>query len=128
MYSLTIELPISPTDSNAILGVNKFTKHKVFKKVKEQVAAAVLSLGARPSEPLRVFAVSAVRHSPGTLDYDNFIASLKPFIDALRLSGVIEDDSWAYIKKIEVDQVLSKEKKLVISVKELTVECYDNRC
>ena len=45
-------------------------------------------------------------------------ASLKPFIDALKLSKVIKDDSWEYIKKIDVDQVKSKEKKLLIMVQE----------
>lgn len=117
MYSLSIELPIAPTDSNKILGVNKFAKHAIFKKVKTQVEA--VCLGRTPAQPLTKFQITAVRYSPKTMDFDNLVASLKPFIDALKLSKVIKDDSWIYIKNIPVDQVISKEKKLLIMVNEL---------
>jgi Holliday junction resolvase RusA-like endonuclease len=117
MYSLEIEIPLHATDSNKILGVNKYAKHSLFKKVKSQVG--LLCLGRTPKAPLTKFQITAIRYSIRPLDFDNFVASLKPFVDALTLSKVIKDDSWDFIKRIDVDQVKSKEKKLVIKVKEL---------
>ena len=117
MYSLKIEAPIHATDSNRILGVNRYAKHAIFKKVKEQIN--ILCLGKTPAHPLKSFQISAIRHSPKFMDYDNFIASLKPFIDALVLSGVIQDDSWLFIKNINIDQVKSKEKKMIIKIEEV---------
>lgn len=114
MYSLEIEIPIAPTDSNQILGVNKFKKHAIFKRIKRDVA--ILVHKKIPKEPLKKFHISIARHSIKPLDYDNYIASLKPFIDGLVLSKVIQDDSWEFIKFIDVEQTKSKERKLVIKV------------
>lgn len=117
MYSLEIELTIAATDANKILGVNKFAKHKIFEAVKREVSQRVL---IKPKEPLKKFKLSAHRYSSKTLDYDNFIGSLKPVIDGLRLAGVIYDDSWGYIQSIATQQTISKEKKLVIKVEEVS--------
>lgn len=116
-YTLELEVNLANSDSNRILGVNKFVKHKIFKQVKNDIH--LLSLGKRPLVPLTSFHISAVRHSPKFLDFDNLISSLKPFIDGLTLAKVIEDDSWEFIKNIAVDQVKSKTKKLVITVREV---------
>jgi hypothetical protein len=115
-YQLQIEIPFAKTDSNQILGVNKFAKNAIFKKVKTDVA--LLVRGKEPVEPLKNFKLHVIRESSKTLDFDNFIASLKPYIDGLRLSGIIFDDSWEYIKQINVNQVISKDKKLIIRVVE----------
>jgi Holliday junction resolvase RusA-like endonuclease len=116
MYSLTIELSASAADSNSILGVNKFTKGKIMKQAKLEVYHLVK--GKAPKEPLTRFLITATRHGVRYLDYDNFIASLKPSIDGLTMGGIIQDDSWDFIKHISVDQVKSKEKKLVLTVEE----------
>jgi Holliday junction resolvase RusA-like endonuclease len=73
--------------------------------------------GKIPAKPLENFTISVTRYSTKQLDYDNYMASLKAYIDGLKLSGVIIDDSWEYIKKIEVDQIVSKDRKMIISVK-----------
>lgn len=116
-YSITIEIPTEATDLNRILGVNRFKKHSLFKKIKSDMAALIGS--KRPEEPLTKFSVMVTRYGAKPLDYDNLVASLKPFIDSLTLSKVIKDDSWAYIQHIPVFQVSSKIKKLVIRVEEL---------
>ncbi len=113
-YSVEIEVPLHPTDSNKILGVNKYAKHAVFKKVKSQMA--LLLKGKEPSVPLINFKIAVTRHSSKTLDWDNFVASLKPYIDSLTISGVIIDDSYKYLKSVYTNQIISTEKKLVIKV------------
>lgn len=115
-YTLTIEVPVAKTDSNQILGVNKFAKNAIFKKVKSDIAFLVK--GKEPVEPLKKFKISVIRESKKTLDFDNFISMLKPYIDGLRLSGIIFDDSWEYIKQLNVNQVISNERKLIIRVVE----------
>jgi hypothetical protein len=119
MYELTLELNIFATDSNKILGVNKFTKHKIFKGVKEEVHQ--LSLGKRPPSPLTSFQITATRHASRFLDYDNLVASLKPVIDGLKLAKVIQDDNWNFIRRDNyfLNQTKSTEKKIVITVEEL---------
>ena len=116
-YSLTIEVPTEATDSNRILGVNKYAKHELFQKIKRQVHFLVHD--KKPEKPLELFKISVTRHGSKCLDYDNFIASLKPWIDSLVRSGIIIDDSWKYLKSIATNQVISKEKKLIITVEEL---------
>ena len=116
-YSITIEVPTRATDSNKILGVNKFVKHKIFQEIKRHIY--ILTYGKTPEKPLKSFKLTIVRHGAKTLDYDNLIASFKAYIDALKLSGIIEDDSWQYIKSIATNQVISKEKKLIILVEEV---------
>lgn len=115
-YSITIEVPTAATDANRILGVNRFAKHALFKSIKDSII--LKTAGKRPGEPLENFKITIVRHGSRALDYDNLIGSFKPFIDALKLSSIIKDDSWKYIKHITTDQVISKEKKLVITVEE----------
>lgn len=121
-YILELELNIRPTDSNRILGVNKFAKNATFKKVKEEVIHK--SLGKRPQTPLTLFKITAIRHSPRTLDYDNLVASLKPAIDGLKLAKVIKNDSYQYIKRDNyfLDQVKSEERKIVLIVEEICNE------
>jgi hypothetical protein len=116
-YCLTIDVSIEKTDPNRILGVHKYAKHRIFNSVKQEINK--LTHGKRPISPLTSFQISATRHSGKFLDWDNLVASLKPFIDGLVLSGVIKDDNWNFIKHINTDQVKSKEKKIVITVKEI---------
>lgn len=116
-YRLTIEIPTEATDSNRILGVNKYAKHAIFEKVKKQIN--LLTINKAPEQPLEKFHLTITRCGTRYLDYDNLVASYKPFIDGLKLAGIIKDDSWQYIKHIETDQELSKEKKLVITVEEV---------
>lgn len=115
-YQLCIEVPLAATDSNKILGRNFHAKHAVFKKVKRDIE--VLVYNKQPKAPLENFKISVTRYNSKTLDWDNFVASLKPFIDGLVLSKVIKDDSYQYIKSIETFQKISSEKKLVITVTE----------
>lgn len=68
--------------------------------------------------PLENFNLSITRHGARALDYDNLISSFKPFIDGLVLSKIIENDSWRFIRQINTDQKIGKEKKLVITVTE----------
>lgn len=117
-YSITIEVPTAATDSNRILGQNKFVKHKIFKSVKEQIS--LLTLNNRPEAPLAKFDLTITRYGAKCLDYDNLVASFKPYIDGLKLAGIIEDDSWKYIRSIRTHQHVSKDLRLLeIKVEEV---------
>lgn len=117
-YKLSIRVNLSATDSNRILGVNKFTKHKIFQAVKEEVLA--LCYGKKPEAPLEKFHLEIIRESPRMLDYDNFVASLKPTIDGLKLSGVIKNDSWKYVnpRTTSFEQIKGEKKTLHVTVRE----------
>jgi hypothetical protein len=95
-YSITLELIARYTDSNRILGVNKFSKGRTMKAVKKEVFAKCI--GRKPKEPLKKFHIEAIRFGPRCLDDDNFHAMLKPYIDGLKLAGVIMNDSWKYLR------------------------------
>jgi len=121
-YSLELEVSIAPTDSNKILGVNKYAKNTIFKKVKTEIAHLVH--GKEPKKPLTSFKISAHRFSPQYMDKDNFHALLKPYFDGLKLSGVIADDKWEYINdensKIFQTKIKMKDKKkIIIKVEEV---------
>lgn len=116
-YLLELELAISPTDSNKILGRHWRAKHEIFERVKKEIF--LMTRGNLPNAPLEKFKLSFTRESSKTLDYDNFVASLKCYIDALVLSGIIKDDSWEYIKQINTDQKISNERKITIKVEEV---------
>ena len=115
-YSLELELAISPTDSNKILGRHWRAKHEVFERVKKEIF--LKTRGKIPAQPLENFKISVVRESSKTMDWDNLVSSLKPVIDGLKLAGVIIDDNWQYIRSIETDQKISNKKIITIKVTE----------
>jgi Holliday junction resolvase RusA-like endonuclease len=117
-YSIKLEISIAPTDSNNILGINKFAKGNIFKKVKNEVVH--LAHGKRPVTPLTSFKISAERFSPQYMDLDNCYSLLKPYIDGLKLAGIIADDSFKYLKHENyiIAQTKSKDKKIIIQVEE----------
>lgn len=118
-YSIDIELDYMATDPNNILGRHWRTRHGRFSKIKRDIS--LLTSGKAPEKPLTKFKISVIRRAGGLLDWDNYVASLKPVIDALILSGIIQNDSWKFIRHIDVDQVVTrkKEKKLFIKVEEI---------
>ena len=121
-YLLELEVSIAPTDSNKILGVNKYAKNSIFKKVKNEVVHLVRGKG--PKTPLTSFKISAHRYSPQYMDKDNFHSLLKPYFDGLKLAGVIADDKWEYInddnsRVFQTKIKMKDRKKIVIRVEEI---------
>lgn len=117
MYTLEIEIPTEATDANKINRGNKFAHNAVRQKIKRDID--ILCRGKKPGFPLELFKLTIVRHGTRALDYDNLISSFKAHIDGLVNAGIIKGDSWRYIRSINTSQVISKEKKLVIKVKEV---------
>lgn len=121
-YSLELEVFIAPTDSNRILGCNKYLKGRIFKEVKTEIAHLVRGKG--PKSPLTSFKISAHRFSPQYMDKDNMHALLKPYYDGLKNAGVIMDDNWLYINddnsRIYQTKIKIKDKKkIIIKIEEL---------
>lgn len=117
-YTLEIELPIYKTDSNRILGVNRFLKAKIMKTVKQHVILACH--GKKPEHPLKKFNLTTIRYGKKRLDDDNCHAMFKPYIDGLKDAGIIYNDSWAYINPTNThrDQILSPVERVVIKIEE----------
>ena len=111
LYSIQFELPLVETDPNKILGRHWRMKHKRFEKIKTDIARLVA--GRIPKTPLKKFRIKIVRRfnpeTSRTLDWDNLIASFKPGIDGLVRAGIIQNDSWKYIRHIDSDQEKTSE-------------------
>jgi Holliday junction resolvase RusA-like endonuclease len=116
-YTLTIELPIYATDSNKILRGNKFAHSATRQKIKSEIYHLVR--WQLPPKPLEKFTITVTRYSSRSIDWDNLVASFKSHIDGLVNAGVLAGDSWRYIRQINTNQVISKEKKLIITVEEV---------
>lgn len=119
-YSLLIDLPYIESDPNQMFRLAWRGRKSKFDRIKTSIAA--LTAGKRPGKPLEKFSISIVRHASSYLDWDNLIASFKPAIDGLKMSGIIKDDGWGYIRHVDVDQVKTKKgmkKRLVIEVREV---------
>jgi hypothetical protein len=120
-YSIEFKILTRFLDPNRIKGRDWRNVHSRYEKVKREIN--LLVSGKTPEKPLTSFQISCLRRSGGTLDYDNLIASLKPFIDGIKLSGIIKDDSWKYIRWITVDQEIAEMPKgyceLVFTIKEV---------
>lgn len=100
-----------------MLGRHWRSKHEVFERVKNEIF--LKTRGKTPAQPLEKFLISVTRHSKKTLDYDNFIASLKAYIDGLKLAGIIKDDSWQYIQQINTNQVIDTKMLIKLKVEEV---------
>lgn len=116
MYYLEFEIPVLETDPNKTRGKHWSSTSSNNKKIKSMVH--LLTLNKTPARPLENFKISVTRTGPRTLDWDNLVASLKGYIDALKAGGIIKDDSWTYIRQINTDQRIGTEKKLMIKIEE----------
>lgn len=108
-YELRIELTELPQSLNKKLRKHWTKNHRennlwdtlIYQKVFRQL----------PPYPLKKAKLRIVKHFWRTMDFDGFVGSLKPVVDALVTAGVIEDDSWKVLQAWEVDQVF-RDKKL----------------
>lgn len=119
-YELKIELNELPQSLNKKLRKH-WTKQRresklwdtlIYQKVFRQL----------PPTPLKRAKLRIVKHFWRTMDFDGFVGSLKPVVDALVTAGVIEDDSWKVLHAWDVDQVFRDKKLgplLQIEIKEL---------
>lgn len=109
MYQLQIEINELPQSLNKKLRKHWTKNHRennlwdtlIYQKVFRQL----------PPTPLKKAKLRIVKHFWRTMDFDGFVGSLKPVVDALVTAGVIEDDSWKVLQAWEVDQVF-RDKKL----------------
>lgn len=109
MYQLQIEINELPQSLNKKLRKHWTKNHRennlwdtlIYQKVFRQL----------PPSPLKKAKLRIVKHFWRTMDFDGFVGSLKPVVDALVTAGVIEDDSWKVLQAWEVDQVF-RDKKL----------------
>lgn len=104
-YSLSFELKELLPGLNKVLRMHWRKRNSIYKAVYTTVD--YLTLGKRPSTPLTKYAITFTRHTIRPLDIDNLVASFKPVLDSLVLSGVIKDDKWSM-----TDNVFYKQRKV----------------
>lgn len=92
-YSLTIEIPALPAMTNPASGTSSHWRviHKERKRWHELVA--LYTVGKRPEKPLKYFTLTLTRFSSKCPDYDGLTSGFKAVADALKISGIIEDDT-----------------------------------
>lgn len=109
MYSLKIEIDSLPKSLNKKLR-SHFHKNK---KENDSWDRMIYFKCIRklPLTPLVKAKIKITRHSHRTLDFDGFVGSLKPVVDALVTCGVLIDDSWKVLGAWEVDQIFRPKNK-----------------
>ena len=109
MYYLKLELTNLPTSLNKKLrwgakwknvSENRFWDNEI----------RFLTLRKLPPVPLKRAKLKIVKHFWRTMDFDGFVGSMKPVVDALVSAGILEDDSWKVLQAWEVDQVFRPKK------------------
>ena len=108
MYSLKIEIDSLPKSLNVKLR-SHYHKNKKENDSWDRMIY-FKTLNQLPPEPLLKANIKIIRHSSRTLDFDGFVGSLKPVVDALVSCGVLSDDSWNVLGAWEVDQVFRPKK------------------
>jgi Holliday junction resolvase RusA-like endonuclease len=120
-YSLTFEVFTMPLTLNEVMSKHWRTRHKNFETIKSEIAGSILQF-KRPAAPLKKAQIYICRYSSGTLDRDNAYFTAKPILDALVREGVLEDDGFDMVKRIDVHQVKIKrgeQRRVIVSLKEL---------
>jgi hypothetical protein len=117
-YSLYFELQELPPGLNKLLRMNWGKRKRIFDSIQNQVH--YLILGKKPSTPLNKYQITFTRHTTRPLDADNLVASFKPVLDSLVLSGVIQDDKWGMTDNVSWKQIKAKkikDQKISVEVK-----------
>jgi len=102
MYKLYLELNHKTDSNNVLLRKNKYALALANKDIYALISTRTKN--KKPEIPLTNFKLILERHYWKALDYDNLVASFKPYVDGLTRSGIIKDDSFLFSGKWEVDQ------------------------
>lgn len=125
-YSLYFELKELPPSLNKTYAMTWKERKRIFDRIK--LLAHYNILGKKPSKPLAQYKVVFTRHTIRPLDVDNLVASFKPVLDSLVLSGVLLDDKWDMTEKVKWIQVkVSKKIDQKISILVESIACKDQK-
>lgn len=118
-YRLEFTLSTIPLTFNQLISKGWRARFGNFSKIKKEIH--LLTLKTKPKKPLNKARVKLVRYSPGTLDRDNSFATFKPILDGLVECGVLVDDGFEMVNRIEIIQVKCKqaERKIEVIVEEV---------
>ena len=114
MYQFKIEIKELPVMGNPYLRMNRHKRNTYNKNWYEFMFYA--TQGKRPIKPLNRARLKLIRYSSAMPDYDGLVFSFKPVIDSLKLAGIISDDSWKCIGKIDCDWIRCSRKEQRISI------------
>lgn len=93
---ITLEIPRIPASPNEMRRFHWRHRYRHDQIWKQEIGYAVVS--KRPAVPFPRAKVTIDRRSRGSLDPDNLVSSMKPVIDALRHSRIIENDTADHIQ------------------------------
>jgi hypothetical protein len=124
MNALQLSVNLTLTGSlpamNRVMRIHWSQRHRWYRIVGQEVAVLLLASKQKPPTPWPRVRITAVRHSPRSLDFDGLVASLKPAVDALVRCGVMVDDTWQVTGQWDVSQ---QKCKGTLARWEIRVEC-----
>ena len=123
LYVLELNFPVDLNTANEILRMNRFKRNRIFKKIYSDVYYMVLQKG-RPDNLVIKCHLTFIHYTHRKQDPDNFVTSLKPYIDALKAkyAKVIVDDSYEVIQSLKTEQINIKKaekERLYIKVEQI---------
>lgn len=97
---MILEILRVPPSPNYMLRAGWRSRHAQQKTWDLEIFVAAHQSGQKPTKPYPRAKVTIDRRSSGNslLDPDNLVASIKPVLDALRHTHILEDDSPAHIE------------------------------
>lgn len=108
MQYIKLTLSSIPDSLNVKLRTNRHALNRESKKWDFLISQA--ADGLIPAEPFKKAQVTMIRHSHRMLDFDGMVGSLKPVMDAIVSTGIVEDDRWGVVGAWTVDQKFRPEK------------------
>ena len=108
-----LHVPIPTPSLNQIQGKHWTTVRALNQNMKLAVMVALAGVQVPKAEGKRKLAIT--RHGKGTLDADNLAGGCKGLIDALKVRGVIQDDSPAHLE-VSFKQVVTKDQPFTLVV------------
>ena len=106
MYQLDLRIEKLPKTLNVSLRTHYMQRAKDQREW--TMLIGVKCIGKKPPTPLTKASIKVTRHCKRYMDFDGFVGSLKPVIDALVRNQVITDDNWNVVSDWSFNQVLAK--------------------
>lgn len=122
-YVLELQFPVELVTRNKLDRMHFMKRHKYFKSIYSIIYYQALKEGL-PKSLLPKVNLKIIYFTHREQDPDNFVASLKPFIDGLKAKHgrIITDDSNAVIMSLDASQVVIKKtdcSRMLIRVEEI---------
>jgi hypothetical protein len=115
MYKINFFINKLPKSLNVKLRSHYFELAKEHKNWVFLIALKVI--GNKPDKPLNKAKIKITRYCKKYMDFDGYVGSLKPVIDALVRNDLLIDDNWNVLSDWTIDQkIVSKGQELGLEI------------